>query len=107
MHAKSAIIDGRHLITGSMNWTLAGENKNDENTIIISNSDINAREFLQFFELLWHSIPDRWLHQDPQAEAAESSLSCTDGIDNDFDKLIDGQEISCLRQSTLPKASRQ
>ena len=33
MHMKSAIIDGKHLILGSMNWTSAGESKNDENTL--------------------------------------------------------------------------
>ena len=38
MHAKSMIIDDEYFVSGSMNFTKAGEQKNDENTIIVKNT---------------------------------------------------------------------
>ena len=40
MHNKFTIIDGRSLITGSFNWTLTAEEKNEENLLIISDNDV-------------------------------------------------------------------
>ena len=94
MHMKSAIFDAKDIIVGSMNWTSAGESKNDENTILIRNS-ADALTYIDFFEDLWESIPRKWLHQDARPESKESIFSCSDGIDNDFDKNIDLKDSGC------------
>ncbi len=90
MHMKSAMIDGRWVIGGSMNWTGAGNRTNDENTLIIDSPRL-ARQYGNFFETIWRSIPDRWQARGarPDPESADSGSSCRDGIDNDFDKEID------------------
>ena len=95
MHMKSAIIDGKHLIVGSMNWTSAGESKNDENTLIVRNSE-DANTYHKFFNELWLSIDNKWLLSDPLAESTDSYNSCNDRIDNDFDRLIDLKDKSCM-----------
>jgi len=94
MHMKSAIIDKKHLIVGSMNWTGAGESKNDENTLIIKNFK-GAPKYQRFYNLMWNSIPDKWLLKDPPPESHDSIFSCQDGIDNDFDKRIDIADNNC------------
>jgi phosphatidylserine/phosphatidylglycerophosphate/cardiolipin synthase-like enzyme len=94
MHAKSAAIDGRTLITGSMNWTSAGEGGNDESTIIVHNKAL-AKQFDRWFEHMWSSIPDKWLQGRPDPESADSTTACSDGVDNDFDKLADAQDPGC------------
>ena len=40
MHAKTIIIDDEYLILGSMNFTYSGENKNDENVLVIKNKKL-------------------------------------------------------------------
>ncbi|MDA8981398.1 phospholipase D-like domain-containing protein [Candidatus Thioglobus sp.] len=94
MHMKSAIIDSKHLIVGSMNWTSAGESKNDENTLIVRNA-IDAHSYQEFFNELWASIDNKWLLRDPLAESKDSYPSCNDTIDNDFDRFIDSKDKSC------------
>lgn len=96
MHAKTALIDGETLILGSMNWTKAGAQKNDENTLIIRSPTV-AQHFAQYFETLWASIPNRWLHADPRPESPDSGTACRDGIDNDWDKAVDGADESCRK----------
>ena len=95
MHMKAAVIDNKHVIVGSMNWTLAGERKNDENTIIIKNSSKHANQLSSFFNSMWKSIPDKWLRMDPLPESIDSGSSCYDLIDNDFDDIIDSDEKEC------------
>jgi phosphatidylserine/phosphatidylglycerophosphate/cardiolipin synthase-like enzyme len=94
MHMKSAVIDGRHVITGSMNWTSAGEYSNDENTTII-HSKQHATQYTAFFDTLWASIDDRWLEENPDPESLDSGTSCRDGSDNDFDGLVDEEDPGC------------
>ena len=94
MHMKSAIIDGKHLILGSMNWTSAGESKNDENTLIVRNA-LDANSYQEFFNELWLSIDNKWLLRDPLAESKDSYPSCNDTIDNDFDRFVDSKDKSC------------
>ncbi|MCT2529786.1 phospholipase D-like domain-containing protein [SAR92 clade bacterium H921] len=96
MHMKSALVDGKHLITGSMNWTSAGESKNDENTLVIMDFH-QAGKFGSFYNDLWASIDDRWLDDKPRPESFESLFSCKDRIDNDFDKKIDSMDDGCTR----------
>ncbi len=49
MHHKVMIIDGRYVVTGSYNFTYNGDNRNDENLLIIDNPEIAAL-YLQEFE---------------------------------------------------------
>ena len=49
MHHKVFIIDEQIVITGSYNFSASAEERNDENILVIYNTDI-AREFLKEFE---------------------------------------------------------
>ena len=98
MHMKSAVVDDKFLITGSMNWSSAGERKNDENILVIESSTY-AKQMHSFFNELWTSIPDVWLTKDPLPESKDSSTSCNDGVDNDFDNLADANDPDCTNPS--------
>lgn len=91
MHAKAVVVDQQFVVAGSMNWTTAGERTNDENTIVIKSPRI-AAQFSTYYNKLWHSVDDRWLHEDPDPESKDSGTSWNDGIDNDFDHLIDKED---------------
>ena len=52
MHNKFAIIDGKSLITGSFNWTLTAEERNEENLLVITDED-TIEKYQQRFEYLW------------------------------------------------------
>ncbi len=52
LHHKVFIIDNTIVITGSYNPTSAGTSKNDENIIIMHNSEIAAK-FMKEFERVW------------------------------------------------------
>lgn len=88
MHAKAAAIDRTWLIAGSMNWTRAGDDTNDENTLLINSPRLAAQQHA-YFDALWRGIPERWLTDRPAPESRASGTACSDGIDNDFDGLID------------------
>ncbi len=94
MHMKSAAVDGRTVITGSMNFTTAGEFGNDENTIIVVGERYGA-QYEKFFDKLWNSLGDQWLVGRPDPESKSSSTSCTDGVDNDFDRKADAADPGC------------
>lgn len=94
VHSKSIIIDDKYIIAGSMNFTNSGENKNDENVLIIQDSSL-ARHYKGFFEYLWKKIPNRYLNHNVRAEGKYSIGSCYDGIDNNFDGKIDKDDIGC------------
>lgn len=98
MHMKAASIDGRWVVVGSMNWSYSGDNVNDENTLLLSSTTL-ASEFTNFFDQLWRSIPDKWGERGsrPRPESWNSSTACRDGIDNDFDSLIDDRDPACAR----------
>lgn len=53
MHHKVFIIDNKTVITGSFNPTKSGNEKNDENILIIHDEDI-ANEYLEEFEKIWN-----------------------------------------------------
>ena len=93
MHMKAATVDQKHIIMGSMNWTAAGGSKNDENTLIVRNDYKNVKLMNNFFDKLWHSIPEKFLTEDPLPESLDSEGSCFDGIDNDFDKKVDKDDF--------------
>ncbi len=94
MHMKSAVIDSETVITGSMNWTSAGDSKNDENTIIVRSPKL-AKQYEAYFETIWASIPDQWLTANPDPESKDSTTACTDRVDNDFDHLADTEDPGC------------
>ncbi|MCA9571453.1 MAG: hypothetical protein KC656_26630 [Myxococcales bacterium] len=94
MHAKAALVDGRVLVAGSMNWTSAGEGGNDENTLIVQSPRL-ARQYAAWFQALWDDVDDRWLAGRPDPEGPESGSACTDGVDDDFDHLADADDPGC------------
>lgn len=94
LHSKTMIIDDEYLITGSMNFSNSGENKNDENLLIIKNSEI-AKHHKNFFLYLWTMIPDKYLKINAKPESKDSIGSCTDGVDNNFNGKIDKEEELC------------
>ena len=97
MHSKTMIVDDKYSIIGSMNFSKSGENKNDENTIVLQNTDA-AKYLKRFFLYQWDKIPDKWLTGYPRAEGWESIGSCNDGIDNDYDGLIDAADNGCQKK---------
>jgi len=53
MHHKIFIIDNKTVITGSFNPTKSGDEKNDENILIIHDENI-AKQYLEEFERVWN-----------------------------------------------------
>ena len=94
LHSKSIIIDDKYIIAGSMNFSKSGENKNDENALIIEDERL-AKYYRGFFEYLWNKVPDKYLKQVVRAEGKLSIGSCSDGIDNNFDGKIDMEDKAC------------
>lgn len=94
LHSKSIIIDNKVVVIGSMNLSKSGQNYNDENIVIITNQQL-AQEYTQFFYNLWNKIDSKWLKFTPRAEGVDSIGSCKDGLDNDYDGLIDVNDTAC------------
>lgn len=94
MHTKAMIIDDRYIVTGSANFSNSGENKNDENVIIIESPRL-AKFYREFFLYMWQKIPDKYLKTTVRAESKSSIGSCYDGIDNNFDGKIDNADAGC------------
>ena len=94
MHSKTMIIDDKYLIIGSMNFSNSGENRNDENLIVLKDSDA-AKFYKAFFLYQWNRIPDKWLKYTPRAEGADSIGSCSDGLDNNYDGKTDKEDEGC------------
>ncbi len=97
MHSKSMIIDDLYTIIGSMNFSYSGENKNDENLIVVKNKEI-ATSYKKFFLYQWNRIDDKWLKYNARAEGIDSIGSCTDGIDNNYDGLTDANDLGCIKR---------
>lgn len=95
MHAKLAVIDEKNIILGSTNWTKAGFLYNDENLLILRNIPKSAKYLSSEFQKSWDSIPDKWLNENPRPEGADSPGSCMDGLDNDYNGLIDAEDPNC------------
>ncbi len=94
MHSKAATIDDKYYIIGSMNWTGKAELHNDENLLIIDNSNVAIATKKHFFKL-WNVIPDKFLHFDPAPEGPDSIGSCMDGIDNNYNGYTDFGDFKC------------
>ncbi|XP_074960889.1 mitochondrial cardiolipin hydrolase [Phalacrocorax aristotelis] len=52
MHHKFAIVDGRMLITGSLNWTTQAIQNNRENVLVMEDAEY-VKPFLDEFERIW------------------------------------------------------
>ena len=96
MHSKSIIADDKYTIIGSMNFSYSGENKNDENLVLIQDETI-TKFYKKFFLEQWNKIDDKWLNFDPKSEGFDSIGSCYDGIDNDYDGTVDSKDIACIK----------
>ncbi len=94
LHSKSMIIDDKYTVIGSMNYSSSGNKKNDENLIVIKDSNI-TKFYKKFFLYLWARIDNFWLTHDASAESRYSIGSCSDGIDNDYDGLTDMADEGC------------
>lgn len=51
MHNKFAVIDGAVVMTGSMNWSMRGSKRNDENLLIIYSKELAEKYAEEFFEI--------------------------------------------------------
>lgn len=94
MHMKSIVSDDTYIILGSCNFTNTGINKNDENLLVIRNTEL-AKGFKNKFLEYWDVIPDNWLYNTPKPEGKDSIGSCSDGLDNDHNGLIDKDDPNC------------
>lgn len=94
MHSKSIIIDDKYTVIGSMNFSYSGENKNDENLLIIENPEI-TKAYKSFFLYQWDKIDDKWLNSNARAEGKDSIGSCFDGLDNNYDGRTDMDDPAC------------
>lgn len=94
MHSKSMIVDDKYTIIGSMNFSYSGENKNDENLLLIQNPEI-TKKYKEFFLYQWNRIDDKWLKLNARAEGRDSIGSCSDGLDNNYDGLTDFDDAAC------------
>ncbi|MBN3305785.1 PLD6 hydrolase, partial [Amia calva] len=52
MHHKFALVDGRLLLTGSLNWTMTAVQGNREN-VLVTEDPAFVKPFLREFEELW------------------------------------------------------
>lgn len=94
MHSKSMIVDDEITVIGSMNFSYSGENRNDENLVVIKDSAI-TKFYKDFFLYQWSKIDDKWLKYNARAEGRDSIGSCEDGIDNNYDGLTDSEDPAC------------
>ena len=78
-----------------MNFSNSGENRNDENILVIRDKEI-TKYLKEVFVHLWNKIPEKYETTDPRAESQDSIGSCFDGIDNDFDGKIDKKDSGCF-----------
>lgn len=54
MHHKFALVDGKKLITGSLNWTLTAVQSNKEN-VMITEEPALVQPYQQEFQRLWEA----------------------------------------------------
>ncbi|KAM3624612.1 uncharacterized protein V6R79_025531 [Siganus canaliculatus] len=62
MHHKFVLVDGRLLITGSLNWTLTAVQSNMENVIVTEEPDL-VRPFIKEFQSLWKRCDRAGIHR--------------------------------------------
>ena len=106
--ADAALAESARVLFGSMNFTKAGDEQNDENTLLLQNPAFAAR-FAAEFERQWALLGDLPECTRLWAEGADSSDcspsgdctstcasgACCDGVDNDHDGRLDLDEEAC------------
>jgi phosphatidylserine/phosphatidylglycerophosphate/cardiolipin synthase-like enzyme len=63
MHNKFMVADGRHVQTGSFNYTHAAAEKNAENVLVVRDDPVTAAKYTAEWERLWNEGEDfrkRW-----------------------------------------------
>ena len=90
----SMVVDDNYTVIGSMNFSNSGNKRNDENLIVIENPNI-AKHYRKFFMYQWDKIDEKWLKYNARAEGKDSIGSCYDGLDNNYDGLIDNADPAC------------
>ncbi|KAL1005795.1 hypothetical protein UPYG_G00064090 [Umbra pygmaea] len=73
MHHKFAVVDGRRLITGSLNWTMTAIQSNKENVLVTEETDL-VQPFIAEFKRLWDV-------NDPARRHPPSVTEKTDSLD--------------------------
>jgi hypothetical protein len=100
VHHKFAVVDacGTNpvLIVGSYNWTAAGAFDNDENTLIIRSAPIAAAYYTETLRL-YEALPDAAICSHHSAESGLAA--CGDGVDNDYDGYVDGDDWDCAEST--------
>lgn len=118
-HSKWAVADAAYpdaaaVVLGSMNWTAAGDEQNDENTLYIKHASL-AQAFAQEFARQWTDLEAVPVCTKVSIEGADASQcgapndcstsctsgSCCDGLDNDYDRRIDLAEEACACEDGL------
>lgn len=56
-HSKVMILASRRVLTGSLNWTIAGATKNAENLVVLDGADVAALYAAEWAEHWGHSNP--------------------------------------------------
>jgi phosphatidylserine/phosphatidylglycerophosphate/cardiolipin synthase-like enzyme len=74
MHHKFAVIDGDYVMTGSLNWTWMGLERNHENVVIASDYTL-VKGLMDCFKELWF----KWGGDLQQLAMPEPTLSGTRG----------------------------
>jgi phosphatidylserine/phosphatidylglycerophosphate/cardiolipin synthase-like enzyme len=87
MHMKTMIVDRKHALVGSMNFSNAGDSANDESVVVVWDHPHLASDIGSYFEELWISLDG--VKGSPRAESFDSINSCFDGIDNNHSGRID------------------
>jgi phosphatidylserine/phosphatidylglycerophosphate/cardiolipin synthase-like enzyme len=102
-HMKGGVVDGKHAVIGSMNWTGSGQAKNDENCLVIKNHIGLGSAMEGQFQKSFRSLPDLTLFAYFSAEGLNSVGSMVDGSDNDH---FGGKDPS-LSWQNYTKANRE
>jgi len=58
MHHKFIVVDGRHLQTGSFNYSAAAANKNAENVLVLRDMPVMVEKYQAEWEQLWREGVD-------------------------------------------------
>lgn len=103
MHNKFAVVDPYgdtpQLLTGSYNWSNAGTNSNDENSLVFIGFPSIVQTYADYLDGVYEALPADTTCAD-HISAESGVAACGDRIDNDFDGDIDAADSDCV--SSLP-----
>ena len=102
-HMKGGLVDGKHAIIGSTNWTASGAQRNDENCLIVRHHPALGAAMEAQFARAYASLPRFTLCAYLSAERLNSVSSLRDESDNDHF----GGKDPTLTLGTYVKAKRE